>query len=116
MTKPTKATPKVTMGSGNVFADLGLPDPEIRFMKSMLAIRIGIEMKRRRLDQAGAAALLGIDQPRVSKLLRGRLDAFSIDKLMKLLVRAGKEIEIVVRDRPKRAGKKREAIRVTAAA
>ena len=116
MSKPTKATPKVTMGSGNVFADLGLPDPEIRFLKSMLAIKIGVEMKRRRLDQAGAAALLGIDQPRVSKILRGRLDSFSIDKLMKLLVRAGKEIDIVVRDRPKRAAKGRESMRVIAAA
>ena len=73
------------VGSGNVFADLGLPNPEERLAKAELASRIGEAVRQRRLTQAATAELLGIDQPKVSRLMRGYLTNFSTDRLMHFL-------------------------------
>ena len=71
---------KVEEGSGNVFADIGLPDAEERLAKAALALRIAEAIHARRLTQVGASALLGIDQPKVSRLLRGQLSGFSAER------------------------------------
>ncbi len=86
---------------GNVFADLDLPDPELLLAKAKLSIKIERLMKERRLTQKQAAKLMGLTQPNVSDLLRGRLDGFTLDCLFRCLDALGQEIEIVVR--PKKA-------------
>ena len=97
MVKRRKERIKVTPSSGNVFADMGLPEPEEELAKAQLATHIERAIKRRRLTQAKAAALMGIDQPKVSALLNGRLDGFSSDRLMRLLVRLGQDIDVTVK-------------------
>ena len=89
--------------SGNVFADLELEDPEERLAKAELARRICDIIAERKLSQTRAAALLGIDQPKVSALVRGKLDGFSIDRLFRFLNALGRDVEIVIRP-AKRAG------------
>jgi predicted XRE-type DNA-binding protein len=91
----------VTSGSGNVFADLGFPEPEEELTKAQLASHIRQIIKRRRLTQAAAAALMGIDQPKVSALLNGRLANFSSERLMRLLTRLGQDVEITVKAKPR---------------
>jgi predicted XRE-type DNA-binding protein len=75
----------VSEGSGNVFADLGFAEPEEELAKAQLASHIRQVVERRRLTQMAAAALMGIDQPKVSALLNGRLESFSTERLMRLL-------------------------------
>ncbi len=75
----------VTIGSGNVFADLGVAEPEEELAKAQLAGHIRGAIKRRRLTQAEAAALIGVDQPKVSALINGRLAGFSSDRLLRCL-------------------------------
>jgi predicted XRE-type DNA-binding protein len=87
----------VTPSSGNVFADLGVPDAGIALAKANLAHRICEVIAERKLTQAKAAVALGLTQPKVSDLVRGKLDGFSVDRLLKLLNRLGQEIEISVR-------------------
>jgi predicted XRE-type DNA-binding protein len=86
--------PRITKSSGNVFADLDLPDAEERLVKSTLAIEIDRILTQRKLTQRAAAALLGIDQPKVSQLIRGRLDGYSTERLMGFLTTLGRDIDI----------------------
>ena len=88
--------PTVTVGRENVFADLGFADAEEMLTKAKLAIAIKDVIKHRKLTQAQAAELMGIDQPRVSKLVGGRLSEFSAERLMQYLVHLGLDIEIVI--------------------
>jgi predicted XRE-type DNA-binding protein len=90
----------VETGSGNVFADLGLSNPEERFAKAQLVHRISEIIKERKLTQAKAGEILGIDQTKVSKLVRGRLSEFSTSTLLEYLTRLDRDIEIVVRPKP----------------
>ena len=94
-------TIEVVEGSGNVFADIGLPNPEERLAKADLAIRISSAIRARRLTQARAARILKIDQPKVSRLLRGRLSGFSTERLMHFLTLLGRDVEIVVKTAPR---------------
>ena len=87
--------------STNVFADLGFSDPEEALAKAELARRISEIIRRRGLSQAAAAHILGIDQPKISYLLRGRLSGFSIERLFKFLNALGRDVEIVVRQKPR---------------
>lgn len=93
-----------TTSSGNVFRDLRLPKPDDEFTKSSLLFEIGEAIKSRGLRQVEAAKLLGIPQPQVSNLLRGRTTGFSVQRLSLLLARLGKGVTIVVSDEPHRAG------------
>lgn len=77
----------VTESSGNVFADLGFDAPEEKLTKAQLASHIRQILKRRRLTQVAAATLMGIDQPKVSALLNGRLANLSSERIMLLLAR-----------------------------
>jgi predicted XRE-type DNA-binding protein len=92
---------KIEVGSGNVFADLGLPDAEESLAKAELASRIGDVIRQRRLTQAAAGELLGIDQPKVSRLQRGYLTNFSVERLMHFLTLLGRDVEIVVKPVPR---------------
>lgn len=103
---------KITKSTGNVFADLGLPAPEERLAKAKLAAEIAGVIAARRLTQRAAAALMGIDQPKVSHLLHGRLAGFSTDRLLTWLTALGRDVEIIVRTpRRRRQGR----LRVSAA-
>ena len=90
-----------TLSSGNVFVDLGLPNPEEALAKAELAHKITVLIRERGLTQAQAAKLMGIDQPKVSALVRGRLTGFSIERLMRFLLLFGQDIKITVQASPK---------------
>jgi predicted XRE-type DNA-binding protein len=100
----------VTAGSGNVFADLGVAEPEEELAKAQLASHIREAIRRRRLTQAEAAGLTGLDQPKISALMNGRLGGFSSDRLLRCLTALGQDVDIVVRARAK--GGKRGRVRV----
>ena len=83
-------------GSGNIFADLGFPPEEAAhlFVRSTLAIHIRSAIAERGLTQKSAAKLLGVSQPRVSDLMRSKLDRFSIDTMVKMLGRLGITVDV----------------------
>ena len=85
------------IGSGNVFADIGLPNAEEHLVKAQLVFKIDRLMKERGLKQAAAARLLGVKQPDVSKMLRGDFRQFSVERLLRFLVALGQDVEIVVK-------------------
>ena len=95
------------VGSGNVFEDLGHPRPAEALAKAELARKIAEAIAKRRLTQTSAAELLNLDQPKVSALVRGRLAGFSLDRLVRLLVLLGSDVEIVVKPRARTAGRAR---------
>jgi predicted XRE-type DNA-binding protein len=86
----------IEQGSGNVFADLGYPDAEEHFAKSKLVLAIANALKARNMTQAEAAALMGLDQPKVSKLLRGHHRGYSSDRLLKILNLLGQNVIITI--------------------
>ena len=114
MVKKRRAAIAVTASSGNVFADMGLPEPEEELTKAQLASHIRQVIGRRRLTQIKAATLMGIDQPKVSALLNGRLANFSSERLMRLLTALGQDVEITIRAKPR--SRPRGRIRVIAEA
>jgi predicted XRE-type DNA-binding protein len=92
MTKEFEAT----SGGGNVFADIGLVDADELLIKADLAIAICVLIKQRSLTQTAAAKILGIDQPKVSRLLRGDLYGFSIEQLIRLLGALGQKVSLKI--------------------
>ena len=98
-------TEEITRGSDNVFADLGLPDADERQTKVKLAQEINRILKELRLKQADIAGLLGINQPKVSALMNFKLDGFSVERLMGFLVALDRDVEIVIRRKPKKRQK-----------
>ena len=90
-----------TPSSGNVFADLNLPHADDLLAKAELGAKIIAEIQRRRLPQSQAAAVLGVDQPKISALKQGRLTGFSIERLMRFLLLLGRDIEIIVKHKPR---------------
>jgi predicted XRE-type DNA-binding protein len=84
-------------GSGNVFADIGLPNPEEALAKAEIARQVNRILVARKLSQAEAGMILGIAQPRVSDLIRGRLGRFSLDKLINFAKRSGNDVEIRIK-------------------
>jgi predicted XRE-type DNA-binding protein len=101
MVKARKADIPVTGGSGNVFADMGLPEAGEELTKAQLASQIRQVIKGQRLTQVAAAAVMGIDQPKVSALLNGRLANFFSERLMRLLTALGQDVDITVRAKPR---------------
>jgi predicted XRE-type DNA-binding protein len=87
----------VETGSGNVFADLGVPQSAEALAKAELAGRICGIIADRKLTQSQAAVLLGVDQPKISALLRGKVSGFSSDRLFRFLNALGQDVRIVVR-------------------
>jgi predicted XRE-type DNA-binding protein len=76
---------RVTEGSGNVFADLGLPNPEQRLLKAQLALQVHTILKGSGMKQVKVAKILGVQQPQVSLLMRNRVGSFSLARLRKVL-------------------------------
>jgi predicted XRE-type DNA-binding protein len=89
----------VEMGTGNIFADIGMPNPEEHLLKAQLVVKIHHLMKQRKLKQRELAELFDIKQPDVSKMLRGHFHQFSVERLMRFLVALDQDVEIVVRPR-----------------
>lgn len=89
----------ITPSGDNIFADLELPDADDRLAKAELARQIAAIIRERRLTQKTAAQTLGIDQPKVSALLAGRLAGFSLERLAHFLTLLGKDVDIVVREK-----------------
>ena len=92
---------KSTPSSGNVFADLNLSQADDLLAKAELAAKVIAEIQRRRMTQIQAAAILGIDQPKVSALRQGKLSGFSIERLVRFLLLLGRDVEITVKVKPK---------------
>ena len=101
----TKRKIEVDEGTGNVFADLGLPDSEERLLKANIAAELFRLIKDRGLTQVKAAKLVGVSQPDLSHLLRGDFDDYSAERLMKMLTVFEQDIEIVMKPH-RRAGKR----------
>lgn len=83
-------------GSDNVFADLGIPEPEEAMAKAKIAMKIYETIKAKKLTQAKAAKILKITQPKVSLLLRGYLMDFSLERLLRFLNDLGQDVFISV--------------------
>ena len=98
---PKKTAIRVTPSTGNVFRDLGFSreESEHLLVRADLLIQVQKAIESRRLKQAQAAKILRVTQPRVSDLLRGRIDLFSTDSLIDMLARLGVGVRIVVKTR-----------------
>ncbi|WP_298370744.1 helix-turn-helix transcriptional regulator [Azospirillum sp.] len=97
-TDETKLT--LIESSGNVFADLGLKDAEEMMAKARLAGQLALAIRDLGLTQKQAAERMGLDQPKVSALMRGKLSGFSIERLVRGLVALDRDVEISVRTKP----------------
>lgn len=95
---------EVETSSGNVYADLGLPDAEEMLVKAQLAQKIAEIMKSRRLTQVAAAELFGMSQPKLSGLLRGQFRGISETKMLDCLNKLGRDIQIVVAKSDQKTG------------
>jgi len=91
----------VERGSGNVYTDLGYPDSESMLVKAQLAAKIAEILQRRAHTQARAAEILGLTQPKVSALLKGRFRGISEHRLMECLIRLGRDVHIVIKPTPR---------------
>jgi predicted XRE-type DNA-binding protein len=104
---------RVTEGSGNVFADVGIEQPEEYLAKAELARQIIGALEARRLTQTEAARILGVSQPKVSALQNGRLDGFSTERLIRFMNLLGRDVSIVVSAKPR--SRRRASLTVRAA-
>jgi predicted XRE-type DNA-binding protein len=109
MNKKTKL--RAEAGSGNIFADLGLPNPEQELLKARLTLQIHRIIKARGLTQAAAGEILGIKQPHVSALMRNRAGNFSVGRLMEFLMALGQDVEITVKPTRKAIGEMSVVVR-----
>ena len=100
--KKAKTVPRVVRGSGNVFADLGLPDATEHLAKAELVGKIKLVIESKGWSQATAARIMGMAQPDVSRLLRGHFANYSLDRLLRFLHAAGCDVNITVRRPGKR--------------
>ncbi len=94
---------QIEKSSGNVFTDLGLPEAAEHARKAELVHQIETIVRRRKLTQAQAAKLLGLSQPDVSRLLRGQFRDFSLERLIRLLMALDRDVELVIKRKPKSA-------------
>jgi predicted XRE-type DNA-binding protein len=91
----------IEVGSGNVYADLGYPDSDTMLVKAQLAGKIAEIVRRRALTQAQTAAILGLTQPKISALLKGRFRGISEHRLLECLTRLGRDVHIVIKPTPR---------------
>ena len=94
----------VTEATGNIFADLGLPNPEQELLKAQLTLQIYTILKDCGMTQAEIAKVLGVQQPQVSLLMRNRAGNFSVGRLMEFLTALRQDVEIIVRPTRKEHG------------
>jgi predicted XRE-type DNA-binding protein len=109
MAKKTRT--RFTKSSGNIFADLGLPNPEQELLKAQLTLQIHRIVKARRLTQTQAGEILGIKQPHVSALMRNRAGNFSVGRLMEFLIALGQDVAITVKPTRKARGEMEVVVR-----
>jgi predicted XRE-type DNA-binding protein len=98
-----KTNVKIEKSGGNVFRDLGLPEPDTHMVKAKLVMRIQDTIREGRITQAGAAEIMGISQPDASRMLRGHYRDTSVERLMLLLAQPGCRVDIIVKRPRKRA-------------
>ena len=96
--------------SGNVFADLDYPEADEMLAKAELAQKIAGILQERHLTQVQAAAILGVDQPKVSALIRGRLSGFSIERLLRFVLLLGSDVAITIKPHKRLRSKSRRRI------
>lgn len=89
------------VGSGNIFADIGLPDAETHFLKAQIVVEIHRLARERKLTQKAAGKRMGITQPEVSRMFKGRFREYSVERLMAFLTTFDRDIEIRVRPHKK---------------
>jgi predicted XRE-type DNA-binding protein len=87
---------EIEEGSGNVYADLGMADADEMIVKAQLATKIGEIIKSRKWSQQQAAEVLGLTQPKLSRMLRGQFRGISEAKMLNCLARLGRDVQIVV--------------------
>ena len=97
-----KKLPAHTKGSGNIFADLGLPNAEEHQLKAVLVVQLKHLIVERGLSQVATAKLVALKQPDLSKLLRGQLKLVSVEKLLRMLTAFDQDVEITVKPHRKR--------------
>ena len=102
--KTRKRVARVTESSGNVFADLGLRNPEQELLKAQLTLQIYTILKDSGMTQVEIAKILGVQQPQVSLLTRNRAGTFSVGRLMDFLTALRQDVEITVRPTRKQHG------------
>jgi predicted XRE-type DNA-binding protein len=110
----TDSEDQIIEGSGNVFADLRLNDPDELLICAELTHLVHAELRDRRIAPAEAARLLGLDEAEAAQLIAGRFVRFSTERLLHLLTALDRDVDIVVRPRP--AGQSRARLRVVSAA
>ena len=97
-----KNLPAHTKGSGNIFADLGLPNAEEHQLKATLVVQLKRLMSERDMTQVETAEIVGMKQPDLSKLLRGQFKLVSVEKLMRMLTAFDQDVEITLKPHRKR--------------
>jgi predicted XRE-type DNA-binding protein len=105
-----KGATKTEASSGNVFADIGVAEPDEALAKAELARQIDQIIRARGLKQGEAAAILGVDQSKVSALVRGRLAGFSTGRLFRFLNALDRDIEIVIKEKPRSSKRARVTV------
>jgi len=110
MTKRKAQATEAEIGAGNVYADLGYGDADEMFVKAQLVTKIAEIIKRKGLTQTQAAELLGMPQPKLSNLLRGRFRGVSERRLMDCLTKLGRDVQIVVKATPRSRGSGRLSV------
>lgn len=93
-----RETLEFEVGSGNVFADLGLPSPEERQIKAALMRAINHSVKAQKLSQCAAAEVVGLTQPDISRISRGQGRTFSVERLLEVLRRLRVDVEISIHE------------------
>jgi predicted XRE-type DNA-binding protein len=96
-----KSLPAHEVGSGNIFADLGLPNAEEHQLKAALVVQLHRLIKERKLTQAVAAKRVGVKQPDLSNILRGHFRGYSVERLMRMLTAFDQDVEIALRPHKK---------------
>jgi predicted XRE-type DNA-binding protein len=102
MVSTRKKLPAHTKGSGNIFADLGLPNAEEHQLKAVLVVQLKHLIAERGLSQVATAKLVEMKQPDLSKLLRGQLKLVSVEKLLRMLTAFDQDVEITLKPHRKR--------------
>lgn len=92
---------EIEKGSANVYADLGIANAKEMLVKAQLAAKIGSILKARHLTQVQAAEILGLPQPKVSEMLRGKFRGISESKMIDCLARLGRDVQIVIKTAPR---------------
>ena len=96
----TRATPLGRLGSGNVFAGLGLPNAEEELLKAKLVSKIADVIEKRQMTQNQAGKIMGLPQPKVSELCNGRTETHSVERLYRFLTRVGVGVSVVLEEQP----------------